>query len=257
MKFFKQPLEKTIKTGLIISVLVTPFTVQAKDVTVQVTNLTNGIYFTPLLVAAHNKHVDFYELGQPASEALQAMAEGGDFSGLSADAAEQNADISENPVSGLLAPGHTATVKLANVKRSNNYVSVTAMLLPTNDGFVGADSIKIPNIEGTYTYYLNGYDAGTEANDEVINGAGLPNNPGIPADPGGNSGIGATGLTTVEHNQKVHVHRGIVGDQYVEGGNSDLDPVVHRWLNPVAKLVITVNCNNNRHSGNDFGKYCR
>jgi len=59
------------------------------------------------------------------------------------------------------------------------------MLLRTNDGFVGLDSLRIPRAPGTYSYYLYGYDAGTEANDELITGGGDPNVPGIPAAPAG------------------------------------------------------------------------
>jgi hypothetical protein len=36
------------------------------------------------------------------------------------------------------------------------------MLLPTNDGFVGLDSLTLPTNPGTYLYTLNGYDAGTK-----------------------------------------------------------------------------------------------
>ena len=38
----------------------------------------------------------------------------------------------------------------------------------------------------------------------------------------------------------VHVHRGIVGDTNPNGGISDLDSSVHRWLNPVARLTVIV-----------------
>ena len=48
----------------------------ARDVEVEITNLTNGLYFTPLLVAVHNDHTDLFEVGTPASPELQAMAEG-------------------------------------------------------------------------------------------------------------------------------------------------------------------------------------
>ena len=53
------------------------------------------------------------------------------------------------------------------------------MILPTNDGFVAADSILIRG--GTQELYA--IDAGTEANDEQVTGGGAPNTPGIPADP--------------------------------------------------------------------------
>lgn len=248
MNSIKQSVLKTIKTTLVISALAVPFVAQAKDISVTITNLTNGIYFTPLFVSAHSQELDFFELGEVASEHLQAMAEGGDFSGLSEDAKEYDADVSEDPAGGLLAPGATATAELDDLSRKNKYLSVTAMLLPTNDGFVAADSIRIPNKKGSYTFYLKGYDAGTEANDEIINGGGAPNNPGIPADPGGNNGSGASGVTSVEHNNTVHIHRGIVGDTFVDGGISDLDTAVHRWHNPVAKMVITVNCKNSHYN---------
>jgi hypothetical protein len=64
--------------------------------------------------------------------------------------------------------------------------------------------------------------------------------PGIPADPGGAAGSGATGVVAVEANPVVHIHRGVLGDTDDSGGISDLDSRVHRWLNPVAELVITV-----------------
>lgn len=242
MSFKLKMLSGGIKTSLLVSALALPMTAQAKDISVKITNLTNGLYFTPLLVSAHSHEVDFYNLGEAASEDLQAMAEGGNFSGLSAVASAFGADVSENPAGGLLAPGHSTTAELNDLRHKNKYLSVTAMLLPTNDAFVGADAIIIPNRTGTYTYYLNGYDAGTEANDEIINGGGAPNTPGIPAAPGGDGGSGATGVTTVEANQTVHVHRGIVGDDSLESGKSDLDSAVHTWLNPVVKMEITVSC---------------
>ena len=123
----------------------------------------------------------------------------------------------------------------------NDYLSLTAMLLPTNDGFVGLNSWKIPTEAGTYTIYLNGYDAGTEANDErVVEGSGALGVPGIPAAPGGNAGTGGSGVTSSESNTMVHIHPGNLGDDDLEAGISDLDNTVHRWLNPVAKLTVTV-----------------
>ncbi len=211
----------------------------ARNLHIEISNLTNAVYFTPLLVAAHNSAADVFQAGTPASSSLQAMAEGGDLSGLVSDLSAAGANIVENPAGGLLAPGATTSTTLS-IDRPNRRLSIVAMLLPTNDGFVGLDAITIPKKKGTYTYNLNGYDAGTEANDEIINGGGAPGVPGIPADPGGNSGTGASGVTSVEHNATVHVHRGTLGDSDLVGGPSDLDSSVHHWLNPVAKVVVTV-----------------
>ncbi len=175
-----------------------------------------------------------------ASVNLQAMAEGGDLTGLLADLQTAGSDMSENPAGGLLGPGAATSTSLTNAT-GNDYLSLVAMLLPTNDGFVGLDSLEIPTVPGIYHYYLNAYDAGTEANDERVNGAGAPGMLGIPADPGAGNGTNGVGVTTVETNNKVHVHRGILGDTDLTGGNSDLDSRVHRWLNPVAKVTITIN----------------
>ena len=98
----------------------------------------------------------------------------------------------------------------------------------------------IPAEAGSYTMYLNAYDAGTEANDEIVNGGGAAGVAGIPAAPGGNAGTGGMGVTSEESNMTVHIHRGVIGDTDASGGNSDLDSRIHRWLNPVAKVTVTV-----------------
>lgn len=209
----------------------------SKSVTVEITNLSNALYYTPLLVSAHDHHTHIFQPGTAASASLQAMAEGGNISGLVAELDAAGANSVANPAAGLLAPGATTTATM-KMSKGNRYLSIAAMLLPTNDGFVGLDALKIPKKKGTHTIYLNGYDAGTEANDEIVNGGGAPGTPGIPADPGGNAGAGAAGVTGADHNTTVHLHRGIVGGDY-----SDLDSAVHRWMNPVAKVVITVGGN--------------
>jgi len=212
----------------------------ARDIQVEVTNLTNGTYFTPLLIATHNAATHLFQVGKEASAQLQAMAEGGDISGLSNDVTTARGEAVENPADGLLAPGASTSASLDAYGPYATHISIVGMLLPTNDGFVGLDAMKIPVARGTYTYYLNGYDAGTEANDEIVNGGGMPNTPGIPADPGGFDGTGGSGASGPDSNQTVHIHRGVLGDDNPTGGASDLDSSVHRWLNPVAKVVIKI-----------------
>ena len=38
----------------------------------------------------------------------------------------------------------------------------------------------------------------------------------------------------------VHIHRNVLGDSDPLGGASDIDNTVQRWLNPVARVVLTV-----------------
>ncbi|MGI2261386.1 spondin domain-containing protein [Shewanella sp. GXUN23E] len=212
---------------------------QAAQIDVQLANLSHGNYFTPLLVAGHKNDIALFHTGETASAALQKMAEGGDIADLSAAVTGAGGAVLENPAGGLLAPGMTTELKSLDTG-DNGYLSVVGMILPTNDGFVGLDSWKIPTTAGTYTLYLNGYDAGTEANDEIVNGAGAPGMPGIPAAPGGAGGENATGINDTSTNDKVHIHPGVLGDMDSTGGPSDLNSQVHRWLNPIAKLTVTV-----------------
>ncbi|MDA7746572.1 spondin domain-containing protein [Psychromonas sp.] len=203
---------------------------QAQDLTITLTNLTPGISFTPIIAAAHNSESSIFHAGTAATTELQALAEGGSTDGVNEILTQFGADIITNPALGLLGAGESTEFPLTNTD-GNDYLSIAAMMLPTNDGFIGLDSWNIPTEAGTYTVLLNAYDAGTEVNDEII--GNIPNPLGITSD-------GATGVATEIGNANVHVHPGVVGDTDPEGGISDLDSTVHRWLNPVAKLTIVV-----------------
>ncbi|MDQ2044126.1 spondin domain-containing protein [Pseudoalteromonas sp. 20-92] len=212
----------------------------AAELELKITNLTQGMHFTPVLITAHNTEDKLFQVTTEASSALQAMAEGGDISGLIAQANAAGSDIAANPAAGLLAPSTSAMTTLTT-SDGNNYLSVTAMLLPTNDAFAGLNSWKIPTEPGTYSVNLNAYDAGTEQNNElIVEGSGAPGIPGMPAAPGGNAGTGGTGLISNDTNTLVHIHPGNLGDDDLTAGSSDVSNTVHRWLNPVAKLTVTV-----------------
>ena len=234
-----------MKTALIATTLAVSTAMasaSARELEITVTNLSTAVYFTPLIVTVHDGSLDFFEPGMPASFSLQQMAEGGDLSGLAADAEAAGADTVLDPAGGTLAPGTSVRAVVPITEAGNRYLSVAGMLLPTNDGFVAADAVAVPRRPGTYVYELLAWDAGTESNDEIVNGGGAPGVPGIPADPGGNAGAGGSGVIGVEPNPTVHIHPGIVGDLDPVGGISDLDSRIHRFLNPVARLEVKVSC---------------
>ena len=215
------------------------FNANAAQWDVTITNLTHGNYFTPLLVAAHPSSMHLYQLGSSASASLRLMAECGDITSLVTELGS-SVDKSENPAGGVLAPGSSTTAMLTPTAANTN-LSITAMVLPTNDGFVGMDGMEIPTAAGTYTYYLNAYDAGTEANNELMDTSGCAvGMPGIPGAPGMDTGTGGTGVSSTDTNTKIHVHRGILGDTNSTGGISDLDSTIHRWQNPVAMVTVKV-----------------
>jgi hypothetical protein len=195
-----------------------------------------------LLITAHGDDMHLFRLGEAASPELQAMAEGGDISGLSAIVGGADADTAENPAGGLLAPGETAAADIDTDASGNRYLSLVAMILPTNDGFVGMDSLPIPEEAGTYAYMLNAFDAGTEANNELVaQNGGVPGTMGFPNPPPiGLTDFGGSGVAMMDANDTVHIHRGVLGDTNPTGGISDIDSTRHRWLNPIARLVIAV-----------------
>jgi len=212
---------------------------QANDYEVTVTNLTAGIHFTPLIVSAHTPEASMFNTGSPASGEMQAIAEGGDVSSMAA--LLESIDASVATGTGLIAPGasETFTVTSSDV---NTVLSLTGMLLPTNDGFVGLNSVALPTETGQSVHFsARGYDAGTEANDELV-GSGAPGEAGFPAPPPlvatGLLGSGGTGVD-VEAEGFVTVHRGVLGDLDPEGGFSDINAAIHRWANPVAGVMVT------------------
>ncbi len=229
-----------LRSALVCASLSAVPAAHAVDFNVQIVNLTNGIYYTPFLVAAHPAGTSLFTTGQPASPEIQAMAEGGDISGLVTLVQGIGATFAENPAGGLLAPGMSTNVDLNTDGTSNVLLSAVAMLLPTNDAFAGLNSVTIPTEPGRYVYNVPAYDSGTEANDELLTGGGAPGMPGMPADPGGLAGTGGTGAAMADANPNVHIHRNSLGDTDATGGPSDLDSRIHRWLNPVIRIIVTV-----------------
>ena len=197
-----------------------------RSVKVTITNVTPNAYLTPIMIVGHGMlETGMFTFGKVASEQLQAVAEGGNIAPIAMSF--ENAQVIENPANGLLGPGESVSVELDS---SNTRMSIIAMILPTNDGFVALDNILIR--DGIQELYA--IDAGTEANDEQITGGGAPNTPGIPADPSGQANLSASGITGVSIEGSIDRHPGIMG-----GEGSALDQEKHAWKGPVAIVEIT------------------
>jgi len=214
-----------------------PMAHAAQEVTVELTNVTHAMYFTPVLIAAHEDFVDLWELGEPASPEVAAIAEGGDVTGAQTliDGTVGIVHFGTEPA-GLVGPGETVTSEF-RINMTKSRLSILTMLLPTNDAFAGLDSLRLPASGTSRTVFIRAYDAGTEANDELVVGpdGGAPGVAGIPADPGGNSVTGSSGAATEEVNTNIHIHRNITG-----GFTSDLNEAIHGWDGPVARVTISV-----------------
>ena len=196
--------------------------VRTYDITI--TNLTKSVQFTPILAASHNQRISMFEAGEPATDELAALAEGGAVgplaellvgTGLVFDAAN-SADVLPAPP--LLFAGQSVTLRV-NARNGRNRLSLAAMLLPTNDTFVALNSVPFP-MSGSDTFYANAWDAGSEPNDEFC-----ANIPGPTCGGEGNSPTaGGEGF--------VHIANGI-------HGIADLDESVYDWRGPVARVVVT------------------
>jgi Spondin_N len=189
---------------------------------VTITNLTRGTSFTPLLVASHSSGIHLFELGSPASPELRTLAEEGNTMPL-ADLLESTQGVHDVATgNGLTAPGATTTLQIRAGLQDR--ISLAAMLIPTNDGFVAIDAAEVPLPHRTETLYANGYDAGTEQNDELCASIPGPDYPECGGPGGGAQAGNGEGY--------VFVHAGI-------HGVGDFDPANRDWRNPVAKIVIT------------------
>lgn len=189
---------------------------------VTVTNLTKGQTFTPILVASHRAGVKLFTLGKPASVPLQVLAEAGDTGPLEALLSSSPRVLDVTDSGAPLPPGGSATL-VVRTQGSFNHLSVAAMLVPTNDGFLAINDDRGPDDEGVITLYSPAYDAGTKGDDELC--AHIPGPPTVCQGEGFNPDRARNDVNFV------HIHAGI-------HGVGDLNPAAFDWRNPVAKIAI-------------------
>lgn len=187
-------------------------------VRVTITNTTAGQYFTPALVFSQDRRgMPFFTPGMAAGTEVEQLAEGGNSAPLLDKLMMQGHLTDYANVGGLIGPGESAAVEL--MADEDGGIGLAAMLIPTNDGFIGASGIMPPHGRGETTVTLAAMDAGTEVNDESC--ASIPGPP-----PCGGEGVSAAGGEGY-----VHTHRGI-------HGIGDLDASEKDWRNPVATVRV-------------------
>ncbi|MDH5179801.1 MAG: spondin domain-containing protein, partial [Gammaproteobacteria bacterium] len=153
-----------------------------------------------------------------ASDELAQLAEGG-ATGPLQSSLEATGKVHASATTGVIFPGTSASVTL-DMDDHANRISIAAMMVPTNDGFIGANGIRAPFLKGqSRVVYIVARDAGTEMNDESCQN--------IPGPHCGGEGYNAAGGEGY-----VHVHAGIHGE-------GDLSVKAYDWRNPVAKVTIT------------------
>lgn len=203
----------------------------ARTYEVTIENLTKGQPFSPGVVVTHAKGRRVFKVGRFASEGIRLIAENGDPSTAVAelDGSPGIAAVvaTAAPVGCVGCPGPFASTQTLEISAYGpaTHLSLSVMLICTNDGFVGLDAVRLPRGHKTATYYAVGYDAGTEKNDELWTSI---------VDPCGAIGpvagpLDGTNDRPVTH-RRIKKHPGI-------RGIGDLG-LAHRWKNPVAKVTV-------------------
>ncbi len=165
------------------------------EITVEHNNNT-GLFITPLYTAFHDGSFVPFVVGEEASDGLEEIAETGGPGPIAAERSgvapnSQGAFITgaggPGPIfpSGF-GPGASVGSTILDVDLSmNNQFTFLAMVLPSNDTFIGLetsiDLLADPDFmsTGVFSYGITGlnvYDAGTEVNDPTFGAAFVQNN---------------------------------------------------------------------------------
>ncbi|MCP5524993.1 MAG: spondin domain-containing protein [Verrucomicrobiales bacterium] len=152
-------------------------------VTVESLAPANGTLVAPVWIGFHDGTFDGFDAGGMASAALESLAEDGDAAPL--DAAFQGSGSGQ--VSGVIAsegalppfaPGSHASMRfrLDSALPTSRYLSYAAMVVPSNDAFIGNDDPRAIPVFDEAGRFVGGslvvagtevWDAGTEVNDEL------------------------------------------------------------------------------------------
>lgn len=184
---------------------------------VKITNQTKSQNWGLPLIVSHTPAVTLFQVGQPASDELQALAKEGDNEGFATLLKEQKESFDVIVGTEPIGPGETKTFEL-ETNNKFSLISVLGMLSTTNDTFAALAYIKRPM--KSIVHFAETYDAGAEQNTE--------NCEDIPGPPCGSTYSGPD----EEDDPFVHLSNGILGV-------GDLKPSVFGWTNPALKIEIT------------------
>ncbi|MCH8850198.1 MAG: spondin domain-containing protein [Chloroflexi bacterium] len=200
---------------------------QETTYTVTIENLTDGQPFTPPVIVAHTADMHVFETGSAASDELAQLAENGNSDPLVGVLNSASAVLAVTTGDGPVMPGETATLSIS--APAGMYLSVAFMLICTNDGFSGVDSLMLPS-SGSTTVDANAYDAGSEQNTEDFADI-VPPCQGLIGVMSDDEGTGMSNPDLAEGGV-ITMHSGIQGGY-------DLTVADHGWSNPVARITVS------------------
>lgn len=140
---------------------------EGKLIMVTIENVLTGQPFSPTVVESYTADAPaLFKLGDKASEALVAVAEGGN-TGMYALAAAMNKEstIGDAQLAIYTLPGQKRSF-FVRVDEAHPLVDGVWMLGNTNDGFSGFTGVDAFSLTDPMTIDVNAYDAGSENNNE-------------------------------------------------------------------------------------------
>jgi hypothetical protein len=228
------------------------------------------------VVATHNQNFSLFTLGSPADPELARLSQTGRPFFL-ANKLSMNPDVGTvftippdpgfalpnptpfPPATGVhdivLCPGESLTTTVT-AEGSFKYLSLAAMIFPTNDGFVAVTGVALPRGIEPVTVYSPAYDSGSEENDELcvnipslkVIGFPFPLNSltsGTNAtvgmacpDGSGPQDFNSDPIAPNSPDDNPARAEGYVGIHGGIKGVGDLDPNVWNWQNPTMKVTI-------------------
>ncbi|MDJ0906810.1 MAG: spondin domain-containing protein [Woeseiaceae bacterium] len=196
---------------------------------VTVTNLTNAQPASPIAVIAHQDGYAVFTIGSAATVGLETLAEGGDNSVLIGEADADANVFSTGSGAAPIGPAgsETVTIDVLESDLANLQISVSTMLVNTNDAISGLNGVDVSGLaEGdTWTGRAIVYDAGTELNTELA--------AEIPGPAGGGEGFNAARNDRAD---LVAMHPGVISQD--DGLVASALTGQHRFDNPALMVRI-------------------
>jgi hypothetical protein len=191
-----------------------------KAIMVTIQNVLTGQPFSPSFFEARSTDsTPLFTLGEKASDALTAVAEGGNIGMFSVGAAKnEESKLGDAALAIHTLPGQTRSF-IIHVSENHPLIDGVWMLGNTNDGFSGVSAVDAFALTAPVTVDVLGYDAGSEINSEKKGFLGALG--------GGNERDPENGVVTV--------HTGIRGDADApKDWNWDVAaPVAHVTFTPL------------------------
>jgi len=200
---------------------------------VTLTNRAASQPISPPVLVTHDRDVRFWQLGAQASAGIIAIAEdGNDAVAAMLDGEPGITDVGNvgQPLTrkGDTTGGFTDSVKVTIQARPGDRLSFAGMLICTNDGFTGLDSLRLSKTRRAQVAYTAAYDAGSEINTEqsedIVDACSALGPVTLAGDANGNENAAVDGSGLITR------HRGIVGE-------SDLLSA-HNWERGVVKVTV-------------------